>query len=282
MRQSADWFASARVLLLVAALCSLPSVIRAVLVTPPAVFMDDRTRTAQLSLQNPGAEAEELTITLKFGYPATDSSGSPFINFIADSTRDEHDATAWLRAFPRQVRLEPGDQQTVRLLAAPPAGLPDGEYWTRYVVTSRPASAPAVRGDSGVRVTLTMAVATIGAVVYRKGAVVTGVHLTTLTARTRSDSLVARLGLERTGNAAFQGTARFALTASDGRRIAEWPAVPLAVYYAGNQRFALPRASIPSGRYTLDVVVTSGRPELQKGQALPADPVHGAVAIAVP
>jgi len=46
-----------------------------VVVAPHAVFMDHRTRSGSVTLYNPNTEPAEVTISLMFGYPVTDSAG---------------------------------------------------------------------------------------------------------------------------------------------------------------------------------------------------------------
>lgn len=72
-------------------------------------------------------------------------------------------------AFPRRVRIEPGDRQVVRLLATPPADLPDGEYWTRLIVSSHGAAIPLATGDTAVRAGVTLEIRIVTSVIYRKG-----------------------------------------------------------------------------------------------------------------
>ena len=98
----------------------LPVVLSAVLVAPHAVFIDHRSRTGRITLANPGTEPEEIEIELKFGYPETDSAGNPYVKLIDEPPPGAPSAAGWIRAFPRRVRLEPGQRQVVRLLATPP------------------------------------------------------------------------------------------------------------------------------------------------------------------
>src|SRR3989338_4826030 len=101
----------------------LPAVIEAIYVSPTAVFIDDRSRAAQITIGNSGDSPEEATIELKFGFPDADPAGTPYVRFIEDPGPEFPSAAEWIRPFPQRVRLEPGTQQVVRLLARPPEGL---------------------------------------------------------------------------------------------------------------------------------------------------------------
>ena len=96
-----------------------PLVLRGVLIAPHAVFIDHGTRTTQVTLANPSNDPEEIEIDVQFGYPTTDSVGNPYVVLIELPGPDQPSAAGWIRAFPRRIRLNPGQRQVVRLLATP-------------------------------------------------------------------------------------------------------------------------------------------------------------------
>ena len=91
---------------------------------------------------------------------------------------------AWTQAFPRRLTVAPRERQTVRLLARPPAGLADGEYWLRMVIAAQAGRVPisGVTDTTAIQVGLTLEVRTIIGVNYRKGPVTTGLALSQLRA----------------------------------------------------------------------------------------------------
>jgi hypothetical protein len=262
------------------ALAAWPIVVEAILVAPHAVFMDHRSRTGQVFLVNTSDTPEEVTIDLKYGYPATDSSGTIYIKLIDQPDTAEPSAAGWIKAYPRRAVLAPGQRQVVRLLAAPPADLPDGEYWSRIIATSRGSKVGVVSGDSGVSAGLALELRTIISLSYRKGAVHTGLDVTDVRAAQAGDSLVVWLGAQRQGNAAFLGTFTAQLVDSGGRVHSEWES-PLAVYHALSRRYVFPIDSVVPGRYTLRVGVTTARSDLDQHNILPADPVTRTVSLEV-
>ena len=266
--------------LLVAGQAIWPVLADAVAVAPHAVFIDHRQRTAEVILQA-GDQAEEVTIDLVYGYPASDSAGNVFIQLFETPDSTEPSAAGWIRAFPRRVRLEPNQRQIVRLLGNPPAGLPDREYWTRLIVTARGATLPVAGGDSAVRVGLDLVTRTIISVSYRKGEVQTGVRLTDFRARVEGDSLVAWVGLEREGNAAYLGTAVLSLRDAGGRAVRELD-TQIAVYYGLLRRLALPLDGIASGAYTAHFRLTTDRTDLAERHVLPGNGVEQSAGVTVP
>lgn len=265
----------------VLSLALLPRVVKAVYVTPHAVFIDHGARAGQVTLGNTGDTAEEVTVELMFGFPDTDSTGTPFIRFIDDPGQQFPSAAEWIRPYPRRLRLEPGDQQVVRLLATPPDDLPDGEYWTRMIVTARGASVPIETSDTTVRAGVALEIRLITAVTYRKGDVATGIELRELEASVEGDSIMAWMRASREGNGAYLGMANFNLLDEDGATVSDW-AIPVAVYYPSNRRFALPIASLPSGSYVLRLTLETERPDLRKADVLSAPAVSDSVNIRVP
>jgi hypothetical protein len=203
-------------------------------------------------------------------------------------TIDEPDPAApsaakWIEAFPRRLLLRPRERQTVRLLARPPAALPDGEYWTRIVVASKGSSAPldASADTNGIRVGLTLEVRTIIALLYRKGVVRTGLQATDLRARIANDSLQLCARFTRQGNAAFLGAVHGTLTDSTGKQIASL-AAPLAVYHAMAPCFATPVRDLQPGRYVARITVDTDRDDVRRDTLLPITTVRDSAVVEVP
>ncbi|UCD25011.1 MAG: hypothetical protein JSW51_03560 [Gemmatimonadota bacterium] len=245
-----------------------PVMMGAVLVAPHAVFIDHRSRTGQITLANPGTEPEEVEIELKFGYPTTDSLGNPYVELIDDPGPDDRSAAEWIRAYPRRIRLEPGQRQVVRLLATPPADLADGEHWSRIIVTAQKIR-EAIPGDTGLRAGITFRQRTIISAAYRKGDAHTGVQLTGLRGAVEGDSLVAWIGLERTGNAAYLGSIHFAVVDESEAVVREWR-TPVAVYHDINRRMAFPLTGLVPGTYRVRFELSTLREDIPQANVLPA------------
>jgi hypothetical protein len=54
------------------------------MIAPTAIFMDHGSRSGSVLLYNPNSEPAEVTISVMFGYPATDSAGNIYFR-TADS-----------------------------------------------------------------------------------------------------------------------------------------------------------------------------------------------------
>jgi hypothetical protein len=251
-----------------------PVLAAAILVSPHALFISHQQGTGEIYLINQGDEAEEVDIAFQFGYPATDSLGGIGIRLIPEPPPGAPSAAEWLRAFPRRARVEPGQRQRVRIRATPPANLPDGEYWSRVIVTSRGAQQPiAVAGDTTVRAGVTLELRTITSLAYRKGAVHTDVSLDDFRATAHGDSLEAWVGLTRGGNAAFLGSVLLELLDDGGDVVQSWT-TPVAVYYSTLRRFAYDVGDVTDGTYRLRLLVSTDRGDIDPRFVLPADPIE--------
>lgn len=253
-----------------------------VVVAPHAVYVDARTRSAAITLYNPGSEAVEAGISFLYGYPVTDSAGN-FMLLEPDSvTPDMPAASRWVDAFPKRVSIPPLARQTVRLLARPPAGLPDGEYWARVVVTAKGGSLPVTSADTaGIQIGLSLEVRTVIPLIYRKGALRTGISVATIKSARKGDSLEVRAHLRREGTAAYTGTARGALVNAAGKTVATF-SEPIAVYYDAEPAFALPVTSLPSGSYRLRLEFSGERPDIAPDVLLRSPVVRDSVEITLP
>jgi hypothetical protein len=268
-----QWAPVARVALYVGvALAVLVAPLFSVSVSPMAVYMSDRERTGTMTLYNPGSRPEEIEIEFAFGYPQTDAEGNIQVPLSSEAAAGEPSAVPWLTAFPRRLVLQPGQRQVVRVVARPPADLTDGEYWARALVRSRGGQEPieSRQGDVGIQIDVETLV--VVAVNYRNGAVTTGVGVTSAEAALVGDSIVTRVTLDRTGNAAFLGRLLVEGLDERGAVVASSEQV-IAVYRTLSPRIALPA---PAGgprpvtlRYTLD----TERSDLPPGGALPTERV---------
>jgi hypothetical protein len=258
----------------------LPAIIEAIYVSPTAVFMDDRSEAAQVTIGNSGDTPEEATVELRFGFPDVDSAGTPFVRMVDEPGAAFPSAADWIRAYPQRVRLEPKSQQVVRLLARPPENLPDGEYWTRLIVTGRGATLPVAGADSAVRAGVSLVIRLVASVTYRKGRVSTGVALRDLGAEAEGDSLTVWAHMDRQGNAAFLGTADVELVDGGGSTVRRW-STALSVYVPIRRRFSFPLDSISPGDYRLRLRLRAERPDLPADRVLPAPTVTDSVAVRV-
>ena len=254
-----------------------------VMIAPHAVFITRGARSGSVTLMNPDTAPVEVSVEVFYGYTATDSTGQLTLRTVEHPDSTQPSAAAWLQAFPRRLTIAPREQQVVRLLASPPAGLPDGEYWARLAFTAKAGQLPVsgVVDTAKVKVGLTLQVRTVIGVHYRKGAVTTGLSLSGLRAVRQGDSVIVHARLERTGNAAYLGTVHGSIISPSGRSMGEFR-VPVTVFFTNEPRWAVAIANAPAERYALRVEITTDRDDLSQDVMLPVPVVRDSVEVAAP
>ncbi|MCU0623777.1 MAG: hypothetical protein MUF53_07920 [Gemmatimonadaceae bacterium] len=271
---------------LVLALGSAPSsplAAQGVLIAPQSVIIDHRSRSGTFEVYNPTAQPAEISISTIYGYPTSDSLGVVGVTTFETPAPGEPSAAGWLQAFPRRFVLQPQERQTVRLLGRPPAGLPDGEYWSRLIVGTKGATPLREPGDTTpVQVAVALEVRTILGVLYRKGPQRTSIAMRDLAAGMANDStLRVRVAYLRDGPSAFLGTATLALKDATGRTVTSIDR-RLAVYKPLAPAYDLPVGALPPGRYWAVLRVGTERDDIAPELVLKAPPIRDSVAVTIP
>jgi hypothetical protein len=106
---------------------------------PRRIVMDERQRVASVGLYNKLPFEGEYEISVANMVMTESGQIIPFSN-LPDSgaTSGVKTASDMLRWSPRRVLLLGSEAQTVRIMARPPANLPDGEYRAHFTVVSVP------------------------------------------------------------------------------------------------------------------------------------------------
>jgi P pilus assembly chaperone PapD len=264
---------SAALIALALTLAAVPAA--AVTVSPTALFIDSRSPSATLTLYNGGTVAEELEVSFAFGYPVSDAQGRVTVDLVDTAAAGEPSLVPYLRAFPRRLTLAPGQRQTLRVLVQAPGTLAAGEYWGRVMVRARGGQPPIEQTQGNVRMQLSVETVVATAVLFRKGAVDTGVRLVSATAELARDSVRATFDVERTGSAVWLGRVSAQLVGPDGRVVGE-TGDAVALYRSLRLRFVLPLpAGAPRSGYTVRYVLDNERPDLPSPGHVTAPPING-------
>lgn len=247
-----------------------------VLVAPTVVFVNSRTRAATMDLINTSGGPSEITVETQFGYPVTDSAGGISVRLVDSVEAGAPSIAKYIVAYPRRVTVAPGAKQTIRLLVNPPANLPDGEYWSRIIITSRggPArlAARATTDTSAIEVGVTLVVRTVTTMLYRNGAVTSAVTATGLTAEHIGDSVVVRAQVARAGTGVFLGMSHVELLNGAGQVLAKLDR-QLPLYYPLSPRYSLVAPRDASGPLTVRFRLANDREDIPMRDRLPFTPV---------
>ena len=236
------------------------AVAQGVVITPHFVFVTERDKSTTIDLYNSGGTAAEISLSTVFGTYKTDSIGGIVVVADTNPRANAPSAAKWMDVYPRHVVLRANSHQVIKILAVPPAGLPDGEYRTRLIVAAKP-DLPPVGVQATTTIALSVEIQTSLSMIYRQGTMSSGVKISDVRATVNGDYLDVRMHLEKTGNASFFGKLRGGLVETAGRVIA-----PLDVNLAMNEtmepHFRLPLGALKSGTYSLRLNISSDRVDI--------------------
>ena len=219
---------------------------------------------ATLLVMNRSTEPQEVTVDLRFGYSVMDSAGQRTMLYGDTIAGAAFSAVPFTRVFPRQFVLEPGQEQSVRFVIAPPADLPDGVYWTRISTSSVPRVPLVVEETPRVLIR----VEHVTSLLYHRGSVSTGLQIGELDVRTDSTQLQLRVPVRRTGNGPFLGEFTFRIVNEAGEVI-DTSTVLDGVYFDLVHTHTLERARLPAGRYRVEFTARPRRPDVAPEDAIP-------------
>lgn len=255
------------------------TVIAQLQIAPVAVYMDDNNTTGRIVIRNSSVDPVEVEVDLLFGYPATNEEGKVYFKRYDRIPDDQPSALEWVRVYPRLFELSPGERQTVRFVARPPAGLPDGEYWVRPMVTGqKPVVVEDDSDNNNITTRLNLRQRSILAINYRQGEVGTGITVSDLSVNLKADSIEISANLDRLGNAAYLGHYEIRILDSSGSiQLSERR--ELAVYHNQKRTFLFDSAELGAGAYTVELdLFTSDRTE----GILQASPVSASRSFTLP
>lgn len=120
-----------------------------------------------------------------------------------------YSAKRMLRFMPRQVTLEPGQRQNIRVMAVTPEGLADGDYHTHMIFEEqKPEMETEVSQTTELKVAMESVYSVGVPVIVQHGKLSSALKLKNATASEVNGQTVVNIALERTGNAEASGLIR--------------------------------------------------------------------------
>lgn len=113
------------------------------LVAPTRIILDGG-KGAEIVLNNIGDEPATYRISTEFRRMNPDGS----LEDVAQPTDKEKAAADMIIFAPRRVTLAPNEPQSIRIVARPPQGLPDGEYRVHLLFRAVPPPTPVAQPGS--------------------------------------------------------------------------------------------------------------------------------------
>jgi len=242
-------------------------------ISPTSLVFDNQNRFGSLTISNSSSEAQEITISMEFGYP-TSENGNLVIK--RDSILAEQKSLApWLKVFPQSFTLQGQERQVVRFVLRVPQNLDPGGYWSRVKISSNPVSPPIESvGNNQVGAQINLVVEQVIAAHYRTEDANTGVEVTSVdfNQNRQEQNGILAVGLRQTGNAPFMGTIAFDIKDQEGNTVYQTQTSG-SVYTDITRSFRIDLSDWETGTYTISGIITSQRRDINSQKILQIEPV---------
>lgn len=248
-------------------------------VTPTRIVLEGRQRSGTITLANTGAKKATYRISV-VNMRMTENGGFQEIQ-EGKALPGENFAEGLFRYAPRQVTLEPGQAQTIRIATRKPAGLLPGEYRSHLLIRAIPDSSAGQsierKPGDGIEVSLAVIAGVALPVIVRHGEVSAETSLSDFTynpapAAGSDGNASLAFRINRSGNASVYGdlaATYFAPQSDEGLLIGEIN--QLAVYIPNTHRLVKMLLVQPEG-ITLEsggrIVVTYRTPPKDGGRTI--------------
>jgi hypothetical protein len=217
---------------------------------PTRIVFEKNQRAAQIELINNGSKPASYRISLVNRRMTEVGQFEP-----ADTAApDERFADEMLRFSPRQVTLEPGTSQTVRVMLRKPAGLADGEYRSHLQfdkladVEGSASIENQGKADKGIGIVLNALVGASVPVIVRHGTTSATVSLSGLALKKdEAQHPLLSLQFEREGSSSVYGDLSVTFTPRGGKPQTLAKMGGIAVYTPNRVRKASLALDVPAG-----------------------------------
>jgi P pilus assembly chaperone PapD len=191
------------------AVCAAPVLAQGnILINPGRVMLNGTARSAELSLVNTGETPITYRIEI-FDQRMTDAGG---LEVIEEPGPEDRSAKSMIRYAPRQITLEGGSRQTVRLFLRKPADLMPGEYRSHLLLRALPQEGsndvePQGEDDSKLSFQVSILPSLSIPVIVRHGEIERQVGLSQASLAPATEELPSTisLSLHRAGNSSLYG-----------------------------------------------------------------------------
>ena len=243
-------------------------------VSPLVLFVDNTSRTGDMTIFNQGAEPKEISIKLNYGYIDYDSTGKSLLNMDDTITSKENSISPFITVYPKKLIIQPGTSQTVKFMVKNTNSLADGTYWTRIITESKDVKKQIDSTNHGDKVSVGLSIKfnMVSAFIFQKGKLNTRVNLNSLTARTDSNKINLLLNFSREGNSPFFGTSKITITDNNGEEVKTIEET-FAAYFKGVKAFPIDKDILKKGIYKAEVVLTNEQPDVPDEKKVPFDKV---------
>ncbi len=253
-------------------------------VTPTFLSIDERTNLGQIYLNNSSSEPMEVSLSVEFGYPVSDETGSTIMVYDDDAKKVRHALDDYVRVFPRQIILGPNASQSIQLMVRPMQNKPNGVYWTRLFITStrQTQDIECTLEEGQIGASITYILRQNIPVMYSKGDISTGLDVKQMDAEMTESRLLASALVAPIGNSPFIGSMNAVLRNQAGIEVGS--AYNTLAAYTEILRavsIPLPEEGLDPGSYSLEITFETRRRDISADMLIQAEPLRKTVQVAI-
>lgn len=253
-------------------------------VTPTFLSIDERTNLGQIYLNNSSSEPMEVSLSVEFGYPVSDETGSTIMVYDDDDKKVRHALDDYVRVFPRQIILGPNASQSIQLMVRPMQNKPNGVYWTRLFITStrQTQDIECTLEEGQIGASITYILRQNIPVMYSKGDISTGLDVKQMDAEMTESRLLASALVAPIGNSPFIGSMNAVLRNQAGIEVGS--AYNTLAAYTEILRavsIPLPEEGLDPGSYSLEITFETRRRDISADMLIQAEPLRKTVQVAI-
>lgn len=237
-------------------------VLAQITIAPTTLFLTEQSRIANFLVINNSGETQEVSVSFFFGYVKTDHMGNRQIVSEDDDLASQVSLADWLRGFPRTFTLQPGERQTVRIRANPPAGLEDRTYWARVRTSSNPLTTPVEeQAEDALTARINVKIDQITGIYLKNGDVATGIEVNEIRLHQEENTMNALVDLERTGNSPFIGTVTTSISKADS--LFDEQQSTTTIFTDGIYRYTHDVSGLEPGEYSFSIRFETSRRDIR-------------------
>lgn len=244
-------------------------------IAPTSLFFDNQNRFGSLAISNGGNQAQEVSISIEFGFPTSEDGN---IVISRDSALAlEKSMADWIKVFPQSFTLQGQQRQVVRFVLRAPQDVDPGGYWARVKVASNPVSPPIESvGENQVGAQINLVVEQVIAAHYRTPDATTSVKINDVHFQQRDDenqNSILGIEMEQMGNAPFVGSISFSISDPSGKTVYQ-TSTNNSVYTTITRSFQINTSDWEPGTYSVSGTITSQRRDINADKLLQITPVN--------
>ena len=231
---------------------------------------------------NNSNEPQEIEVEFFFGYSQTDNTGERRVIYNDSTAADKYSIVDYVRAFPQNFIVQPGQRQIVRLRINAPRDLSEGTHWARIKTSATPESPPVeIATNDAVSARVAITIEQVTGLFYKSGDVTTGIEIEDIRTEIEDGQLIVLSDYLRKGNSPFLGSITVSLVDRSNKTVAE-SYISTSLYFDGTHKQLLDISGLGAGNYTVKVDFRAQRSDIPESDIIKMEPVVKTSNISIP